>query len=84
MDNNESFMNSQAQQAESRQQTSQIKRCAHCGAALDDDVLFCPECGEKPGNGPDPSGKCRKDPDGSHVGAERWRGYQQTCGEKES
>lgn len=49
MDNNESFMNSQAQQAESRQQTSQIKRCAHCGAALDDDVLFCPECGEKIG-----------------------------------
>lgn len=42
-------MNSQAQQAESRQQTSQIKRCAHCGAALDDDVLFCPECGEKIG-----------------------------------
>lgn len=49
MDNNESFMNSQVQQAESRQQTSQIKRCAHCGAALDDDVLFCPECGEKIG-----------------------------------
>ena len=49
MDNNESLLNSQAQQAESRQQTSQIKRCAHCGDALDDDVLFCPECGEKIG-----------------------------------
>ena len=47
----ENINHQQQQNFERREQPNEqkpkIKVCKHCGATLDDDMAFCPECGEK-------------------------------------
>lgn len=38
---------SEATKGEQVDKTSEVKNCAACGASLEDDAVFCPECGKK-------------------------------------